>query len=244
MVESAPACVQIRGLQSHEVRGRASVGGHGDLEADPQALAEIARGLTGALEELRGLGMIGEAGVGRGFSEVALSGLDIGHKGLASAFHEFCDRWGWGVRSLVHDGNEFATRVGLAAGTVFEQDQFAQGVFKDLVNADIGNPTLSNDQVERQSWHDVLHHNAIEDVRHPGADGPSWHDALHNSGQAWQQAGRDVNAGPAGVNEKIADLTGHGDEFRAQQDQLFGRPDTAQQAPSPDGEVGTVGDGR
>jgi hypothetical protein len=53
-----------------------SGGGGEDLETEGIGL--IAQGLTGALGELRELGMVGEAGAGRGFSGIALSGLRSG----------------------------------------------------------------------------------------------------------------------------------------------------------------------
>lgn len=43
--------------------------------------------LLDALGELKELGMVGEAGAGRGFSDIALSGLELGHEGLTSELH-------------------------------------------------------------------------------------------------------------------------------------------------------------
>jgi hypothetical protein len=37
--------------------------------------------------------MIGTASAGRGFSDLALSGLELGHGGLTSALDSFCERW-------------------------------------------------------------------------------------------------------------------------------------------------------
>ncbi|KMS66159.1 hypothetical protein ACZ91_69260, partial [Streptomyces regensis] len=81
-------------------------------------------GLTEALGELKELGMVGEAGAGRGFSDIALSGLELGHQGLTDEFKSFCERWEWGVRSLINEGNGFAVKTGLAAGTYYETDQY------------------------------------------------------------------------------------------------------------------------
>lgn len=91
-------------------------GGNGnDLSAI--GLDEIAKGLTAALGELKELGMVGEAGAGRGFGDIALSGLELGAEGLTGTFGSFCERWEWGVRSLIQEGNLFALKTGLAAGT-------------------------------------------------------------------------------------------------------------------------------
>src|ERR1700677_2937243 len=80
------------------------------------ALAEAAQGLNDVISDLSGLGIDETGEVGRGFSDLALSGLQVGDSDLASAFGDFCDRWSWGVRTLVQDGNQFAQRLGLSAG--------------------------------------------------------------------------------------------------------------------------------
>ncbi|MER7495350.1 hypothetical protein ABT033_22425 [Streptomyces pharetrae] len=66
-------------------------GGGKDLEAD--GLGLVAQGLTAALGELKELGMVGMAGAGRGFGDIALSGLELGHEGLTAEFGSFCERW-------------------------------------------------------------------------------------------------------------------------------------------------------
>ncbi|MGW2713370.1 hypothetical protein ACWC4J_30995, partial [Streptomyces sp. NPDC001356] len=103
-------------------------GGGEDLATE--GLGLIAKGLTEALGELKELGMVGEAGAGRGFSDIALSGLELGHQGLTDEFKSFCERWEWGVRSLIDEGNGFALKTGLAAGTYYETDQYVEGTFK------------------------------------------------------------------------------------------------------------------
>src|SRR4051794_32898164 len=92
--------------------GRGMSDGGKDLKAD--GLALVAKGLTEALGELKELGMVGEAGAGRGFSDIALSGLELGHEGLTGDFKSFCERWEWGVRSLINEGNGFALKTGLS----------------------------------------------------------------------------------------------------------------------------------
>jgi hypothetical protein len=91
----------------------------GDSGKDIKAagLDEIAKGITLTLAELKDLGVDSLAGAGRGFAELSLSGLELGHEGLLSEFTSFCERWEWGVRALVNEGNNFAAGVGLSAGT-------------------------------------------------------------------------------------------------------------------------------
>ncbi|MGW1912402.1 hypothetical protein ACWCQS_17200 [Streptomyces sp. NPDC002076] len=97
-------------------------GGGKDIEA--AGLNLIAQGITQTLAELKDLGLVGMAGAGRGFSNLELSGMELGHEDLTSKFTSFCERWEWGVRGLVAEGNAFAAEVGLSAGTLYETDQW------------------------------------------------------------------------------------------------------------------------
>ncbi|MEU6395028.1 HNH/endonuclease VII fold putative polymorphic toxin [Streptomyces sp. NPDC046939] len=118
--------------------GNGGTGGGKDLQAE--GLDLVARGLTDALGELKELGMVGMAGAGRGFSDIGLSGLELGHEGVTERFKSFCERWKWGVRALIHEGNEFARGVVLSAGTYYETSQYTQGAFQVGVNSLIDNP--------------------------------------------------------------------------------------------------------
>ncbi|MFG3207423.1 hypothetical protein [Streptomyces sp. NPDC048192] len=159
-----------------------------DLSTD--GLNLIAKGLTEALAELKGLGMVGEAGVGRGFGEIALSGLELGHEGLTGEFTSFCERWEWGVRALIDEGNGFALKTGLSAGTYYETEQYVKGSFKVVENAAVGNPYASEADVEKKGWGDI----ATSGVYGGNVDfsQASFDKALANSAQGWKDAGRDV----------------------------------------------------
>ncbi|KOU75597.1 hypothetical protein ADK57_06615, partial [Streptomyces sp. MMG1533] len=124
-------------------------------------LGEIAKGITLTLEELRELGIDSLAGVGRGFSELQLSGLKLGHGELTSAFTSFCERWEWGVRALVAEGNDFAEGVKLSAGTYYETDQYVEGAMKIVANSVTGNPYASEDDVTRMSWQELNQNTAL-----------------------------------------------------------------------------------
>ncbi|MFJ6517640.1 hypothetical protein ACIQJ4_05125 [Streptomyces filamentosus] len=134
-------------------------GNEPDLAAPAEALAAIAKGIDLAHAELKDLGMIGRATTGRGFSGLALSGVESGHGGLTSALETFCERWEWGVRGLTLRGNAFAQGVGLSAGAFAEQDQYVKDTIKIGVNSLNGNPHLSEDEVEQMRW------DAIRDQR-------------------------------------------------------------------------------
>nr|WSZ96915.1 hypothetical protein OH820_15675 [Streptomyces sp. NBC_00857] len=165
-----------------------SDGGGKDLRTE--GLGLISKGLTEALGELKELGMVGEAGAGRGFADIALSGLELGHDGLTGEFTSFCERWEWGVRALIAEGNRFALKTGLSAGTYYETEQYVKGTFKVVENAAVGNPYASEEDVEKMGWGDI----AKSGVYGGDVDfsEESFDQALANSGQGWKDAGRDV----------------------------------------------------
>jgi hypothetical protein len=166
-------------------------GGNGnDLTAI--GLDEIAKGLTAALGELKELGMVGEAGAGRGFGDIALSGLELGAAGLTSVFGSFCERWEWGVRSLIQEGNGFALKTGLAAGTYYETDQYVAGAMKVGVNSVIGNPHASEDEITGKDWGEVWSDNPVTQIRDADYSKESFDRAWETSAQGWRDAGRDV----------------------------------------------------
>jgi hypothetical protein len=124
----------------------------GGFAVNRAALTETAQGLNGVIGGLKGLGFDETAEVGRGFSGLALSGLQAGEGNLASAFGNFCDRWSWGVRSLVQDGNQFAERLGLSAGLYNDAENEVTGAIKDVVVAAAGDPHMSDQQAAAASW--------------------------------------------------------------------------------------------
>lgn len=119
---------------------------------DRAALAEAAQGLNDVISGLSGLGLDETGEVGRGFSGLALTGLQVGDAELASAFGNFCDRWSWGVRTLVQDGNQFAQRLGLSAGLYSDVENQLTGAIKDVVVAGVGDPHMTDQQAAAASW--------------------------------------------------------------------------------------------
>ncbi|MEW1614133.1 MULTISPECIES: hypothetical protein [unclassified Streptomyces] len=198
-------------------------GGGEDLRT--QGLNLIAKGLTDALSELKELGMVGQAGRGRGFEEIALSGLELGEAGLTDEFTSFCERWEWGVRSLISEGNGFAVRTGLSAGTYYETEQYVEGTFKVVTNAAIGNPYASEDEVTQQGWGDIATSGAFGGVDYSRE---SWDRAGENIEQGWKDAGRDVmtsrTVGPMGIGpETLRSGLGVSDaEYDRMLDDTFG----------------------
>ncbi|MFF5535860.1 hypothetical protein ACFY71_25820 [Streptomyces cinerochromogenes] len=178
-----------------------------------QGLGLIAKGLTDALGELKELGGFGTSGAGRGFAEIALSGLELGHEGLTGDFKSFCERWEWGVRSLVNEGNGFAEKTGLAAGTYYETDKYVEGTVKVVENAAVGNPYASEQDVEKMGYGDIAKSGAYGgDVDYSKE---SFDQAWANSKKGWKQAADDVmtshTIGPVpgvGVGDLVGDQPG------------------------------------
>lgn len=151
------------------------------------ALAETAQGLNNVIGALKGLGLNETAEVGRGFSGLALSGLQAGDGNLASAFGNFCDRWSWGVRALVQDGNQFAERLGLTAGLYNDVENEVTGAIKDVVVAGVGDPHMTDQQAASASW-------SQDAAGLTGARTPS-------GNMTWQQAGQATEKQWEGVGQ-------------------------------------------
>ncbi|URM90813.1 hypothetical protein LUW75_13425 [Streptomyces sp. MRC013] len=164
--------------------------GEPELRLPPDTARLLAEGIDKAHGELKGLTSIGNAATGNGFSGLALSAMELGHRGLADEFGAFCDRWGWGVRTLMQRGNEFAVAVGLAAGGLHEQDQYVKGTIKVVVNGVNGNPHLSEEEVQAKSWEEIRDQRPTD-----GADwsGESFDEAHRQSKQVWSDVAYDVN---------------------------------------------------
>ncbi|MER6772477.1 hypothetical protein ABT389_22335 [Streptomyces bacillaris] len=164
-------------------------GDNADLNVSAAALAQIAKGIDLAHAELKDLGSIGRASAGRGFSDLALSGLELGHGGLTSQFETFCKRWEWGVRTLSQRGNDLATGLGLSAGSFAEQERYVKDSFKIVVNSANGNPYLSEDEVKDMSWETISTQRAFDN---PDWSVDSFKDAHGEVKQQWKDTGYDV----------------------------------------------------
>ncbi|WP_406184706.1 hypothetical protein [Streptomyces sp. NBC_01006] len=193
-----------------------------DLDVSKEALGLIARGITETLAELKEVGSVGTAGMGRGFSELGLSGMQTGHEGLTSTLRTFCERWEWGVRSLVQQGNTFAFDVGLSAGLVHEQDQYVQGAFKVGTNAMMGNPYASEADITAKSWDDVLSDNPYTQVRDADYSGESYERATEGTKEAWKTAIRDANSSDILLSNQVLGAAGLRDEMNTVVEDMVG----------------------
>jgi hypothetical protein len=175
------------------------------FSVDRAALSETAQGINNTIGTLKGLGLDQTAEVGRGFSGLSLSGLQAGDADLAAAFGGFCDRWSWGVRSLVQDGNQFAARLGLSAGVYAGTEQYLTGVAKNVTVALTGDPHLTDGQAAQASWSQDAA--AISGAQTPGS-GTTWAQAGQQADQQWTQVGQDELKAPGEAYRFLTDATG------------------------------------
>lgn len=161
---------------------------------DPDALERITKGINLAIDELKELGFDIEASQGQGFDELELAGLEVGDAGLCRVFADFCERWGWGVRSLLRDANQFAERLNLSAGLYHEQEQYASNTLKTVWASTMGTPSMTTtpEQIAQRSWSDTLKDNPVSQVMNPDYSAESVQAADEASQQAWAQVVKDV----------------------------------------------------
>lgn len=164
----------------------------GGYRFDPEALARITKGINQAMDELKELGFDIEANLGRGFDELELAGLEVGDGNLHQVFADFCERWGWGVRSLLQDANQFAERLNLSAGLYHDQEQYVSNTMKTVWTAAAGNPYLSAEEIEQRSWSDTLKDNSVSHFMDADWSARSIQEGEEAAGQAWAQAKDDV----------------------------------------------------
>jgi hypothetical protein len=160
------------------------------MRVAPQDLKAAADGINEVVGELNSLSGDKVSGdVGRGFDTMKMSGLQIGTQECKDSFDRFCDRWQWGVRSLVKDANSIAHLLGLDAGLYHDVDQFFGNTLKELaVDAmgEVGNPHLTDAQADQMSWGQILTSPAHDfDNMSDSAD---WSKLRHDAGQDWSAA--------------------------------------------------------
>ncbi|MFG2139617.1 hypothetical protein [Streptomyces sp. NPDC048650] len=149
-------------------------------ELDPAALKQVTKGIHDSIAELKELGFDTSAQLGQGFEKLALSGMEAGHADVSSVFDSFCERWGWNVRLLLHEANEFARRLDLTAGLYHEQEQYVSTTLKVGANALLmGDPTMTEEKLKRKTWAQVRDDNAISQF-----DSADWEASSYESRKA------------------------------------------------------------
>ncbi|WP_328696646.1 MULTISPECIES: hypothetical protein [unclassified Streptomyces] len=160
-----------------------------DLHLDKESVTKFTKGLNSTIDELGDLGGATGSVMGKGFSSLAITGMEAGHHGVSVDFEDFCERWEWGVRALVRDASGLADRLGLAAGTQWENDQYIAGTLKVGANAVFGgNPHASEEEIAKQNWGDIF----TPDYLDPDFSPESFEKAGQDMGQTWKDTGRTV----------------------------------------------------
>ncbi|MGW1104274.1 hypothetical protein [Streptomyces sp. NPDC002540] len=173
-----------------------------DLAFDKESVAKFTQGVGAVIDQLGELGGATGSVMGKGFSGLAMTGMEAGHRGLLVDFEDFCERWEWGVRTLVSDASALADRLGLAAGTQWEHDQYVEGSFKVGANALMGgNPHATEEDIAQQNWGDIL----TPDYLDPDWSAESFEKAGQDIEQTWKDTGRTVLTEGAGdqVSERL-----------------------------------------
>ncbi|MFF0478335.1 hypothetical protein [Streptomyces sp. NPDC004284] len=180
-----------------------------DLAMDAGAVRNITEGLRGAVAELREVGSAGGASMGAGFESLSMTGMEAGHPDVAGVFEDFCERWEWGVRALVQDASTLAAGLGIAAGTLWEEDQYLQGAFKVGVNSLYGNPHADEDSIEQKDWNDIF----SADVYKPDYSVDSFLQANQNISETWQATGDNLkdNGAIGSLNDLVEQADGNGE---------------------------------
>ncbi|MEV7424186.1 hypothetical protein [Streptomyces sp. NPDC091212] len=178
-------------------------GGGEDLNVGAESVQLITNGLRAIVSELGEVGTGTGSVLGKGFSGLSITGMEAGHHGLSVDFEDYCERWEWGVRALVQDANTIASKLGLAAGIVWEEDRYVQGTMKIAVNAAVGNPYASEDEVTEQGWGDVL----TPDYLSPDYSRESFERTADEAGQTWKDTGRAIATEGTG-GQHVSALTG------------------------------------
>ncbi|MEV6102734.1 hypothetical protein [Nocardia sp. NPDC051981] len=146
------------------------------MKVDPAVLTQAANGINSIIGGLSDLGIKETGAMGRGFALLALSPLQAGKASVQSTFETFCNRWSWGVRSLVQSANTMAQTVGLAAGRYQMMDEQAKDALKEVYSHLFSDPHLTKEQIDKRSLSETLSDNGFNALMHPDYSAQSFRD--------------------------------------------------------------------
>jgi len=152
------------------------------FRVDPADLASAARGIETVIGELSSMGVDALAGgqQGRGFDQLSMTGMQLGSGSLRDVLDDYCDRWQWGVRALVHDAQAIAQALDLSAGTNLAIDQHVMDSLKVLGASAFADPRAGEQEVIDSSWGDLA-----ADATSPAYDSRSFGTALDETALTW-----------------------------------------------------------
>lgn len=183
---------------------------------DPTQLVAAAKGIDTIIGELNAMGIASSGEAGRGFSTLSMSKMTVGHAGLQEALDTFAGRWEWGVRTLVQDGQQYAVRLGLSAGSYQHLDDYVSDTFKQLGASAFADPHLTGDQIDQSSWGDLA-----GDATTPDYSGQSFSDAGDQAADTWKGVARDLAEGDP-LSQWAEGQLGVRDDLTTQRDEMFG----------------------
>lgn len=219
------------------------MGGVKVLGVDPDTLKQAATGINGVIEGISS-GMMGsyQGQLGRGFGDLAMTGLEASHPDVQSGFANFTNRWEWGTRALITVASEIGAALDLGAGRYELQEKYFNDAAKDMVNDLAGDPSLQKESVrdadgniivrgtDDMSWGGMVDYN-VNRLAHPDWSAESF-DAVNEQIDQNLQTMQDnsLQAGLNAVNPaEAARVTIDG--FMNGDEQAPAAP--AQQAPDP-----------
>ncbi|WP_371777374.1 hypothetical protein [Streptomyces sp. NBC_01438] len=151
-----------------------------DLHLDKESATKFTKGLNSTIDELGDLDGATGSVMGKGFSSLAITGMEAGHHGVSVDFEDF-------LRARGASG--LADRLGRAAGTQWENDQYLAGTLKVGASAVFGgNPHASEEEIAKQDWGDIF----TPDYLDPDYSPESFEKADQDMGQTWRDTGRTV----------------------------------------------------
>ncbi|OKH85574.1 hypothetical protein EB75_19580 [Mycobacterium sp. ST-F2] len=161
------------------------------LNVNPDTLKQARDGINGVIDGLGGYG----GQMGRGFSDLSLTGEQISHPDAKSAYDNYLDRWEWGTRALIVKANDIGEALDLGAGRYELQEEYYNNALKDMANDLVGDPSLQKEQIDKMSWGALVGHNvnqltnpdwsaeSFQNVAKPALE-QSWNSIQENAGQA------------------------------------------------------------
>lgn len=149
-------------------------------QVDLTALSEAAQGVQAAHDALASMispvsdrystfGSAGEALI-----YLDLAGDELGHAGLADAWHSFLNRWSWDLRTRLATAEKMVQHLQDSRSIYQKAEDGAVGALKEILEDILGNPDTQN--AAQESWSQIG-----QDIR------PDWTRASFWNGQQLNQ---------------------------------------------------------
>lgn len=190
-------------------------------DVSPEILTNAAKGIADVINELTELGVAQTANQGRGLELMVMFRTTIGHDGLTEAWGDFLQRWEYGVRGLVQEGDKFANKLHDAGIGYEHHDIGASEIFKRAAFDLAGDPRGDSAQAMEMSW-GQLGDATVGRLIDPDYSPESFENAGQDAIAAAEQAGDDITSIPDRAEktwdetvELADDVFGDGDDPQA-----------------------------